>query len=109
MSQTFTLAAGALAVAALSAAQADEPQISKFRYNHVPAEAILVCPATIAPADCNPHNALHAIVAPPWSSDVGCGVLSQQLLVGSGIRAHDGQYGKIVCPGETARADFPGM
>jgi hypothetical protein len=105
MKRILGLAAGVLALAATTGARADEPQTSKLRYDHSIGAAVLVCPGTVAPADCNVQNAVHAILSPSSRGQIGCGVQDQALLAGSGTAAHDGQYVKVVCTGETARTD----
>jgi hypothetical protein len=99
------LAAGVLALAATTGARADEPQISKLRYDHSIGAAVLVCPGTVAPADCTLQNAVHAILSPSTPGPIACGVQDQALLAGSGTAARDGQYLKVVCARETARSD----
>jgi hypothetical protein len=97
-------AAGALA-AAFTGARADELQVSKFRYPQPVEAKILVCPATVAPADCDARNAFDVIAGPPSASDIGCGVQSEEMLAGTGIRMRDGQYIKIACARATAQAN----
>jgi hypothetical protein len=98
-------AAGALALAAAAGAHADERQVSAFRYAHPEIAAILVCPGTVAPADCDARSALSALVDPPSAGPIECGVQGQALLSGSGVRVREGQYVKVVCARDTARAD----
>jgi hypothetical protein len=105
MKRILGLAAGVLALAATTGARAGEPQISKLRYDHSIGDTVLICPGTVAPADCNVQNAVHAILSPSTSGPIGCGVQDQALLAGSGAAARDGQYVKVVCAGETARSD----
>jgi hypothetical protein len=105
MKRILGLAAGALALGATTGAQADELQISKLRHDYSISAAILVCPGTVAPADCDAQNALDAILSPSTPGQIGCGVHDQALLTGSGIAVRDGQYVKVVCARETARTD----
>lgn len=105
MRKACAIVAGALAIAALTGARADELQVSKFRYAQPVNAKILVCPAAIAPADCGAQNALAVITGPPSASELGCGVQSQQILAGTGIRMRDGQYVKVACARETTQAD----
>ncbi len=99
------VACSVLAAAGLAGAQAGELQVSKFRYLEPTAAKILVCPAAIAPADCDAQSAVAVIVGPPWPSEIGCGVQSQEMLAGAGIRMSDGQYVKVACAHTTAQAD----
>jgi hypothetical protein len=105
MNRILGLAASALVLGATTGARADELQVSKLRYDHSIGAAILVCPANVAPADCDTQNALHAILSPSAPGQIGCGVQDQTLLIGSGIAVRDGQYVKVVCERETARTD----
>jgi hypothetical protein len=105
MKKVFGITAGALGLAALTSARADELQVSKFRYAQPVEAKILVCPAAIAPADCDAQNALDVITGSPSASEIGCGVQSQQMLAGTGIRMGDGQYVKVACARATAQAD----
>jgi hypothetical protein len=99
------LIASLLAAASSSAADADDLQISKFRHPHTTLAAIFVCPGAVAPNDCDARSALQSIVDPPWGQEAGCGVQSQTALAGSGLRRVEGQYVKVVCVDDTARAD----
>jgi hypothetical protein len=86
-------------------ARAGERQVSEFRYDHAPAAAILVCPGTIAPADCDAHSAVEALIGPASPGRSRCGVQSQALLAGSGVAIREDQYLKVACPKETAQSD----
>jgi hypothetical protein len=101
----IALATCVLAAAASSSAYAGELQASQLKYGQPPGAQILVCPGTIAPADCNARNAVHVVVGRSSSGEIGCGVQSQQLLAGTGVAARDGQYVKVVCVRETAQAN----
>jgi hypothetical protein len=92
-------------LAAGTEAKAGERQISKLRYDHAPAAAILVCPGTVAPADCDAHSAVETLVG--WASpgQIGCGVQSEELLAGSGVAVREDQYVKVACARETAQGD----
>lgn len=98
-------ASGLLAAAALTAAHADELQVSKMKYARPVVGRVFVCAGTTAPTECDAHNALDVILSPPSATELSCGVQSQEMLAGTGIRARDGQYVKIVCSRDTARAD----
>jgi hypothetical protein len=95
----------ALAVAAAANATADEQQVTRTVPTSAVVARILVCPATIAPADCDANNALDVIAGPPATSEIGCGVLSQQMLAVFGTTVTDGQYVKIGCVRRAERAD----
>jgi hypothetical protein len=103
MRRAYTIVCGVMAAAGLAHVQAEELPVNKFKYPQ-PAAKILVCPAAIAPADCDPQNALDVIVGPPSAGEIGRGVQSQELLAGTGIRMRDGQYVKVACAGKTAQA-----
>lgn len=106
MKRILSLVAGVLALAATTGALADAPQVSKLPFDHSIGGAVLVCPGTVAPADCNAQTAVHAILSPSTPGPIGCGVQDQALLAGSGTATRDdGQYLKVVCPPETARSD----
>jgi hypothetical protein len=106
MSPHVLAAAGLLAALASSpSARADDIQVSKFRHQRPALSAIFVCPGTVAPSDCDGRSALHSIVDPPWAQETGCGVGSQAVLAGSGLRLVEGQYVKVVCGRDTAQAN----
>jgi hypothetical protein len=95
----------ALAVAAFSTARADDRQVARTVPMTVVVARILVCPATIGPADCDATNALDVIAGPPSASEIGCGTLSQQMLAVAGMTISDGQYVKIGCVRRAERSD----
>ena len=97
--------AAVLAAVASAGAEAGEVQVSKFRYAQPADVQILLCPATVAPADCDARNALAAIAGPPGAENFPCGVHNQQMLAGSGIPAREGQDVKVACAKATAQAD----
>ncbi len=105
MTRHVLFAAGLVAAVASAAVAADDLQVSKFRYGHPRLAAIYVCPGAVAPSDCNAPSALQSIVDPPWAQEVGCGVESQAVLAGSGLRLVEGQYVKVVCVHDTAQAN----
>jgi len=86
----------AVVVGGASGAGADERQVSKFLYEQPAGAKILVCPETLAPADCDASSALAVIAGPPNAKDMGCGVQSPEVLAGSGL-AIRGQYVKGDC------------
>jgi hypothetical protein len=86
-----------LGIAALTSnwsAQADDSQVSK----------LLVCAETVAPAGCDPSNAVAVIAMPASAKDAGCGVRGPELLAGSGVGVREGQYVKVACASKTAQA-----
>jgi hypothetical protein len=85
-------------------AKAGDPQISKFTYGQPAAPRILVCPETIAPANCNTLNAL-AVLARAPGKDIGCGVQGPQILAGSGYSATENQYVRVDCARPSAQSD----
>ncbi len=80
-------------------------QISKFRHASPTIAGVFVCPGTVAPNDCDARTALQSIAHPPWGEEAGCGVGSQTVLAGAGLRLVQGQYVKVVCAHDTAQAD----
>lgn len=104
MSRTMAMGA-ALAISAAANARADEHEVARTAPMSAVIARILVCPATIAPADCDAANALDVIVGPPSTSEIGCGILSQQMLAVAGMAVSDRQYVKIGCVRRAARAD----
>jgi hypothetical protein len=105
MRKTLAIASGLVAAAALSGALADELQVSKMKYPQPVVGTVLVCAGTTAPAECDARNALDVMLGPPSATELGCGAQGQEILAGTGIRARDDQYVKIVCSRDTARAD----
>jgi hypothetical protein len=105
MRKAYAVASGLLAAAALTGADADELQVSKMKYAPAVVGTVLLCAGTTAPAERDAHSALDVILIPPSATELGCGVQGQEMLAGTGIRARDGQYVKIVCSRDTARAD----
>ena len=105
MRQVHAIAVCALALAAGAAAQAGERQISEFRNDDKVVGKVLVCPGTVAPSECDVQNALDVMVGPPSPTEIGCGLQGQEMLAGSSIRPRKGQYVKVVCSRQTARAD----
>jgi hypothetical protein len=103
MNRAMALGAAALAICAAENAQAAE--VAAAVQGRTVAARILVCPRTIAPADCDATNALDVIAGPPSTSEIGCGVLSQQMLGVVGMGVSDGQYVKIGCVRRAARTD----
>ena len=101
----MVLGAAALGILAAANAKADERQVAKAARNTGVVARILVCPARIAPADCDADNAYDVIAGPPSVSEIGCGVLSQQMLAIAGVAVSDGQYVKIGCVRRAERAD----
>lgn len=68
---------------------------------------LLVCAATIAPADCQADTALYLMNGPEAGNEVMCGIQSQAYLAQTwiGQSLADGEYLKIVCqPGAGERA-----
>jgi hypothetical protein len=102
--RAIALGAAGLAIAAAAGARADE-QVARTAPTGAVVARILVCPATIAPSDCDAANALDVIAGPPSASEIGCGALSQQMLAASGMAISDGQYVKFGCVRRAARAN----
>jgi hypothetical protein len=105
MRKAYAVTSGLLAAAALTVAHADELRVSKLKYTQPLAARILVCPGTISPSDCNVQNALAMIVGPPSANEISCGVQSQALLAGTGMRMREGQYVEVTCARTTPQAD----
>ena len=101
----MALGAAALAISAAANARADEQPVAGTVPIGAVVARILVCPGTIAPADCDATNAIDVIAGPPTTSEIGCGVLSQQMLAVTGMAVSDGQYVKIGCVRRAARTD----
>lgn len=105
MRRIYAVACGVLVAAGLGGAQAGERRTGELHDGYKVVGKVLVCPASLARAECGVENALDVIVGPPSPTEIGCGVQSEELLAGSSIRAREGQYVKVVCARETARAD----
>ena len=99
------IALGAAALAISGGAKNAEAGGQEVGRNGGVVARILVCPAAIAPADCDEANAYDVIAGPPSASEIGCGVLSQQMLAVAGVAIADGQYVKIGCVRRAERAD----
>ena len=106
MKRAMVLGAAALAISAGARnAEAGGQEVANAARNSGVVARILVCPATIAPADCDMANAYDVIAGPPSTSEIGCGVLSQQMLAIAGMALSGGQYVKIGCVRRAERAD----
>jgi hypothetical protein len=105
MRRVHALMACVLMLAAGTAARAGERQVSMFRDDHAPPVAILVCPATVAPADCDTRSAVEILVGLASPGRIGCGVQSEELLAGSGVATREGQYIKVACGEVAAQSD----
>jgi hypothetical protein len=101
----MAVAVAALAVLAAANAAAGAQQVAKIVPVSNIVARILVCLGTIAPANCDATNALDVIAGPASTSEIGCGVLSQQMLAIAGMAISDGQYVKIGCVRRAARTD----
>lgn len=58
---------------------------------------ILVCAASVSPADCTPDNALTAAPGPEVSMPWMCGLYGQSQLAQSAIPPDSDSYEKVVC------------
>jgi hypothetical protein len=101
----MALGAALLAISAATNAEADQQQVARRVTAGGVVSTILVCPGTIAPADCDAANAYDVIAGPPSASEIGCGVMSQQMLAVAGMAMVDGQYVKIGCVRGAERTD----
>jgi hypothetical protein len=97
---------GAILVAAgvIGAHGAEYSPVGQFKIDRPTTTKIFVCPPHVSPSECNAGNATDVIFSPWSKSGIACGVQSQQLLAGTGVRMRDGQYIKVVCAGAVAES-----